>query len=125
MNQTGFVTQYEQHRMIATQVEALYVEINKLATKKPAERLTPIIAKKINHSLNRVKEQVQNDEFLDAIETLPVDGELTRYDEALIVMAELRSALDRQWGSAPYFNHRSQHGRKGHTAGRMDDDQTF
>ncbi len=67
--------EYSAHRILATQVETLYVEINKLATKKPTERITPLISKKLNHVLFKIRSQVLEDEFLDAIDTLPVEGE--------------------------------------------------
>ena len=40
---------YEEHRKLATHLEAIYVEIEKLAKKKPTERITPLIARKVNH----------------------------------------------------------------------------
>lgn len=111
MNKADFKADYERHRNIATQVEALYIEIRQLTLKKPTERVTPLIAKKINHVLAAVKDQISEDEFLDAVETLPTDGELNRYDEASLILAELRSALDRQWGSAPYVEYRRENGK--------------
>lgn len=91
------------HRIIATQVETLYWTIETLAKKKPTESITPLMAKKINHVIVEVRGQVSDDAFLDAIETVPVDpNEQVRFDEALILLAELRSVLDRQWGSDEY-----------------------
>ena len=100
--------EYSTHRILATQVETLYIEINKLATKKPTDRITPLIAKKINHVLSRVRQQVKDDEFLDAIDTLPSEGEQTRLDETLIVLGELKGVLDRQWNSGTYNNYREE-----------------
>ncbi len=94
--------EYSAHRILATQVETLYVEINKLATKKPTERIAPLISKKLNHVLFKIRSQVLEDEFLDAIDTLPVEGEQVRLDEALIVLGELKGVLDRQWNSQVY-----------------------
>lgn len=74
-----------------------------------------MITKKINHVLVRVRQQVSDDEFLDAIETLPVEGELVRQDEGLIILGELKSALDRQWDTDGYQTHHSEHGYKQQT----------
>lgn len=102
---------YNSHRILATQLDALYHEINKLATKKPTERITPLIAKKINHLIKRVKEQVSGDEFLDAIETVPVENDMLRLDEALIILGELRTIMDRQWLSAAFSAYRKEAGK--------------
>lgn len=99
---------FERHRVVATQVEALYTEVDKLAKKRAGDSLTPLMAKKVNHVINAVRELVSGDDFLDAIETIPVSGNLVRMDEALIVLAELRAALDRQWRSAPFEALRSE-----------------
>lgn len=101
--------EYSSHRNLATQLEALYIEVDKLAKKKPSERLTPLISKKINHVIVKTREQVSNDEFLDAIETIPVEGEQIRLDEALIILGELRSVMDRQWGSTAFNQYRREH----------------
>lgn len=91
------------HRLVATQVETLYQTIDVLAKKKPTERITPLIAKKINHVITRVRDQIANDPFLDAIDTVSLEpAEQIRFDEAFILLAELRSTLDRQWRSAEY-----------------------
>lgn len=116
---------YENHRTLATHLKALYTEINKLAMKKPADLITPLIAKKINHVIVRVKQQVGDDEFLDAIETMPVEGQLNRYDEVLIVTAELRSAMDRQWASQEYSEYREGQSYIPRFDGRKFDEQTF
>lgn len=116
---------YENHRALATHLKDLYTEINKLAMKKPADLITPLIARKINHVIVRVKEQVGDDEFLDAIETMPVEGQLNRYDEVLIVTAELRSAINRQWASEDYSEYRERQGIALHLDGRSYDSQTF
>jgi uncharacterized FlaG/YvyC family protein len=102
--------QYTSHRNIATQVESMYQEINKLATKKPADQITALISRKINHLIVKVKDSVKNDEFLDAIETIPVEGTLLRLDEALITLAELKSIMDKQWGSEEYVYYRKYRG---------------
>lgn len=102
--------QYTAHRNLATQVESMYQEINKLAVKKPAEQITALISRKINHLIAKVKDIVSNDEFLDAIETIPVEGTLLRLDEALITLAELKSIMDKQWGSEEFVSYRKSHG---------------
>lgn len=104
--------EYDAHRILATQLEALYTEIDKLAKKKPSEHLTPLISKKINHVIVKTREQVTNDDFLDAIDTIPLEGEQIRLDEALIILGELRSVMDRQWQSAPFeaYKNRSSQG---------------
>ena len=99
--------EYSSHRKLATQLEALYTEIDKLAKKKPSERLTPLISKKINHVIVKTREQVSDDEFLDAIETIPAEGEQIRLDEVLIILGELRSVMDRQWGSKTFDAYRN------------------
>lgn len=104
-NTTPIEVSYKNHRILAAQLHALYVEINKLALKKPTDSITPLIAKKINHVIVRVKQQVRDDEFLDAIETMPVEGQLNRFDEVLIVTAELLSAMERQRASEEYSNY--------------------
>lgn len=101
--------QYQDHRKLATHLEAIYVEVEKLAKKKPTERITPLVAKKINHVILKVREQVSDDEFLDAIETLPTEGEKVRLDEALIILGELRGIMDRQWGSPAFVAYRIKH----------------
>lgn len=103
---------YVEHRNIATQLESVYQEINKLATKKPTEKITPLIAKKINHLILKVKSIVTSDEFLDAIETVPVDGNLIRLDETLILLGELRGIMDKQWGSDDFNEFRIFHSKR-------------
>jgi len=90
---------YDAHRNIATQINTLYIEIEKLAKKKATEFITSLISRKINHVIKKTKELIKNDEFLDAIETIPDSDIGTRYDEALIVLGELKSAMNKQWES--------------------------
>lgn len=103
---------YIEHRNIATQLESVYQEINKLATKKPTEKITPLVAKKINHLIVKVKSIVTSDEFLDAIETVLVEGNLIRLDETLIILGELRGIMDKQWGSDKFIEFRNFHLRR-------------
>jgi hypothetical protein len=77
---------YQEHRRLASHLEAIYIEVEKLATKKPTERITPLIARKINHIIAKVREQISGDDFLDAVETLPTEGESVRLDEALVIL---------------------------------------
>ena len=67
------------------------------------------MAKKINHVIQRVRGLVADDEFLDAGETVRFEGELVRMDEALIILAELRSVLARQWASRSFERYRKEH----------------
>jgi hypothetical protein len=103
---------YQEHRRLASHLEAVYIEIEKLAKKKPTERVTPLITGKINHIIVKVRDQVSGDDFLDAIETLPTEGETVRLDEALIILGELRSIMDRQWNSPEFENYRKGGGRE-------------
>ncbi|UKS26047.1 hypothetical protein LOZ80_31585 [Paenibacillus sp. HWE-109] len=103
---------YTDHRNIATQLESVYQEINKLATKKPTEKITAMISNKINHLIIKVKSVVTSDEFLDAIETVPVEGNLIRLDETLILLGELRGIMDKQWGSENFKEFRNYHSRR-------------
>lgn len=98
---------YTEHRNTATHLESIYQEINKLATKKPTEKITSMISKKINHLIVKVKKIVTADEFLDAIETVPVEGNLIRLDETLILLGELRGIMDKQWGNELFTKYRS------------------
>ncbi len=106
MNKGNISTQYDEHRKLATHLESIYFEIEKLAKKKPSDRLSPLIVKKINHIIVIIRDQVTGDVFLDAIETLPIEGEQVRFDEALIILAELRSIMDRQWNSVEFKSYR-------------------
>ncbi len=100
---------YQKHREVATQLESFYVEINKLATKKPADKLTPLISRKLNQLILKVRELVSNDTFLDAIETVSTEPqEQIRFDEALLVTSELRTILSKQWASTEFKNFRSE-----------------
>ena len=104
---------YQKHREVATQLESLYIEINKLATKKPADRLTPLISRKLNQLIVKVRELISDDIFLDAIETVSTEPkEQIRFDEALIVTSELRTILDKQWVSTEFEDFRREMGRR-------------
>lgn len=104
--------EYMDHRKLATHIESLYDEINKLAKKKPTDKITPLISRKINHVIVKSKEMVSEDDFLDAIETLPVEGELYRFDETLVTLGELRSIMDKQWKSDEFENYRTSIGKR-------------
>lgn len=97
-------------RNTATQVVTLYSEIEKLAKKKPDEFITSLISRKINHVIKKTKEVIINDDFLDAIETIPDSDNSTRFDEALIILGELRSAINKQWKSEEWIKVREQYG---------------
>lgn len=99
---------YEVHRELAAQTEAIYIEINKLATKKPTERITKLISLKINHLITEVKNIVRDDDFLNAIDTVPVNNDFIRFDETLIILAELRSALKKKWQSESFKIYRKE-----------------
>ncbi|PFA66205.1 hypothetical protein CN378_14495 [Bacillus sp. AFS015802] len=104
--------EYTNHRKLATHIESLYDEIDKLAKKKPTDKITPLISRKVNHVIVKLKEIVSDDDFLDAIKTLPVEGDLYRFDETLVTLGELRSIMDKQWRSDEFENYRISIGKR-------------
>jgi len=101
---------YDLHRNTATQIETLYQEIEKLAKKKPTEYITSLISRKINHAIKKTKELIHDNDFLDAIETIPDSDVDTRFDEVLIILGELKSAMIRQWKSEEWLKVRELYG---------------
>lgn len=96
---------FNENIFINGQLNTLYLEVNKLAIKKPTERLTGLISKKINHIIKKVKELISNDEFLDAIETVPTEGDFIRYDEALITLSEMKRMLHNQFNTPEFLEY--------------------
>ena len=91
--------QYEEHIRLASQAETLYREVEKVGGKKPTEILPYSVAKKINHLVKLTRKAVGKDPFLDAVEPLAESGAYDQYGEAVVVLAELRTALDHRWDS--------------------------
>lgn len=98
-------TEYQHAVDVAAQLDMLYVETDKLAKKKPAEPVPPLILKKIDRVIGQVREIAGvDDSYMTDIE--PLTGEqdsVVRFDEAVVVLADLKGALRREWGRGDIF----------------------
>lgn len=85
----------EKHRILVSVVDGLYVEIEKLTKKAPAEQITNLALEQINDVIKDTKELIQEDPYIQKLKVFVPTGDLPQLRDALIVLRQVKQGLDR------------------------------
>ena len=89
----------EKHQLLASVTEGLYIEIEKLTKKAPAEQITELALGQINDVIEDTKELIQNDSYIQKLQVFVPAGDQPELRDALIVLRQIKQGLERYSGS--------------------------
>lgn len=73
----------------------LYIEIDKLAKKAPAEPVTDLALKQINDVIRETKQLIDSDQYIQRLNEFVAAGDNPELRDALIVLRQIRQGLER------------------------------
>jgi hypothetical protein len=73
----------------------LYIEIDKLTKKAPAEEVTELVLKHVNDLIRQAKDLLKSDEYMKGLTEFIPAGNNPQYRDVIIVLRQIRHAFDR------------------------------
>lgn len=83
------------HRLLESVTEGLYIEIEKLTKKAPAEQVTELALEQINDVIKDTKELLGNDPYIEKLNVFIAAGDLPQLRDTLIVLRQIKQGLHR------------------------------
>jgi hypothetical protein len=80
---------------LSSVLNGLYMEMDKLSKKAPADEVTELALRKVNAVITGCKELMRGDEFIDSIDVFVAAGERPEHRDVVLVLSELRQGIDR------------------------------
>lgn len=77
-------------------LEVLYLEMDKLSKKAPADEATELATKRVNDVIQRGKELMKGVEFIDYIDPFVPAGDRPEHRDIVLVLSQLRQGIKRQ-----------------------------
>lgn len=87
-----------QHQLLKSVVEGLYIEIDKLTKKAPAEPITELALEQINDVITDTKGLMQDDPYIQKLNKFVPAGDMPPHRDALIVLGQVKQGLNRGSG---------------------------
>ena len=81
--------------LLASELEGIYIEIDKLSKKSPAARISDLELASINDLVDLVKNLLQADPFINKLRPFVPAGENPEYRESLIVLRQMIQGMNR------------------------------
>ena len=97
----------EGHKQLASAVESLYTEVDKLAKKWPTMPVSQLTLDRTNKAIRAVRKLLETEanDFATDINEIVAAGDLPEHRDVLLILGELRAALQRfkekyqsEWG---------------------------
>lgn len=85
-----------QWSLLASELEGLYIEIDKLSKKSPAAKISDLELASVNGLVELVKDLLQGDPFVDKLKQFVPAGENPEYREALLVLRQMIQGMNRK-----------------------------
>jgi hypothetical protein len=82
--------------LIASELEGLYREADKLSRKSPATKISNLELHSVNNIINQVKNFIEGDPFIDRLNEFVPAGDNPEYMEILLVLRQLVQGMNRQ-----------------------------
>lgn len=85
------------YKKLVSVVNALYLEVDKLAKKWPEAPTTQLYVDKTNQAIKAVKELMRDekDEFIEELQIFIPAGDLPEHRDVLLILGQIKAALDR------------------------------
>lgn len=83
------------YQLLKSVVEGLYLEIDKLAKKAPAEQITELALEQINDVITDTKSLMQDDPYIQKLNRFVPAGDMPQLRDVLIVLGQVRQGLIR------------------------------
>lgn len=83
------------HRLLESVTEGLYIEIEKLTKKAPAEQVTELALEQINDVIQDTKELLKDDPYIERLNVFVPAGDLPQLRDTLIVLRQVKQGLQR------------------------------
>ncbi len=85
----------KQHKLLESVVDGLYIEIEKLTRKAPAEQITELALDQINDVIVDTKALIQDDPYIQKLQKFVSAGDHPELRDALIVVRQVKQGLGR------------------------------
>ncbi|MEM3094246.1 MAG: hypothetical protein QXX64_01280 [Nitrososphaera sp.] len=85
----------ERYETLASVAQSLYTELDKLAKKAPAEKLTDFSLKMVNGLIEDVKKFLYDDTYLKTVTIFEAAGDNPEYRDVMLVLGQVNAALSR------------------------------
>lgn len=86
---------YTEWELIASEVEGLYIEADKLAKKSPATKITQLELDTTNYIIEKVKKLLNGDTFIDRLKKFVPAGDNPEYREVVLVLRQVIQGMNR------------------------------
>lgn len=83
------------HHLLESVTEGLYVEIEKLTKKAPAEQVTELALEQINDVIQDTKALLKDDPYIERLNVFVPAGDLPQLRDTLIVLRQVKQGLQR------------------------------
>lgn len=80
---------------ISSELDGLYIEIDKLYRKAAAEQVSTLTVENVNVLIKDTKEIITADPYIDRIKAFVPAGDNPEYRDVIIILRQLRQGLDR------------------------------
>lgn len=85
----------KKHQLLTSVTEGLYIEIEKLTKKAPAEEITELALEQINDVIKDTKDLVKDDTYVQKLQVFVPAGDPPQLRDALIVLRQIKQGLER------------------------------
>jgi hypothetical protein len=82
-------------KLIASELEGLYLEADKLSRKSPATKVSELELHSINNIIKSVKELLRGDPFIDRLIEFVPAGDNPEYREIVLVLRQMIQGMNR------------------------------
>lgn len=92
------------HGLLESVTDGLYIEIEKLTKKAPAELVTELALEQINDVIKDIKELLKDDPYIERLNVFVPAGDLPQLRDTLIVLRQVKQGLERfsiAWKTTP------------------------
>ncbi|MEM7536726.1 MAG: hypothetical protein AAF639_31390 [Chloroflexota bacterium] len=86
---------YETYNLLISVVDGLYVEIEKLTKKAPAEQITTLALQQVNDVINDTKEFMHHDKYIQKLPPFVPAGDNPEYRDVLVILRQIKQGLER------------------------------
>lgn len=83
------------HRVLQSVTHGLYIEIEKLTKKAPAETITDLALEQINNVIEDTKTLMQGDAYIQKLKVFVPAGDMPELRDALLVLSQIKQGLER------------------------------
>jgi hypothetical protein len=83
------------HQLLESVTKGLYLELDKLTKKAPAESVTELALSQINEVINDTKDLMKDDPYIQRLQAFVPAGDMPENRDALLALGQVKQGLER------------------------------